>query len=92
MGASIRSLLNQNENERLEIDVQAILLSLVFTSMSSGRDYTFFVKNYKSLTESIATQKEFATIRKEVKSEKNFDQFLSRLEKLVPIFNKVCHE
>jgi F-type H+-transporting ATPase subunit alpha len=92
MGASIRSLLNQVENERLDIEVQAILLSLVFTSMSTGRDYSFFVKNYKNLTEAVTSQKEFASIKKEVKSEKNFDQFLSRLEKLVPTFNKVCHE
>lgn len=92
MGASMRALLNQVETERLDFETQAILLSLVFTSMSSGRDSAFFKKHYTTLCKALETQKEFKELRESVKKEKNFDQFLAILEKQVPIFNKLCRE
>ena len=60
MGASIRVLLNQNEHERLSIETQTILLSLVFTSFSSEKDTSFFIKNYRILSRAITEKKEFA--------------------------------
>lgn len=92
MGASLRALLNQNEKENLDIETQTILLSLVFTSLSSGKETSFFVKNQSALSKAIAEKKEFKELRESVKSEKSFDQFLGSIEKLVPQFTKVCQK
>jgi F-type H+-transporting ATPase subunit alpha len=92
MGDSVRELLNQNEQENLDIETQTILLSLVFTSISTGRDTLFFKKNYKILVSAISKNKEFAQLRKRVHTEKNFDDFLVILEKKVPSFIKLCRE
>jgi len=90
MGASMRVLLNQNEKERLSIETQTILLSLVFTSFSSGKDTAFFSKHHKVLSRAITENKEFAALRKSVRTEKSFDQFLGVMEKQLQNFNKVC--
>lgn len=92
MGASMRALLNQNEEEYLDIETQTILLSLVFTSLSSRKETSFFVKNKAVLRQAIAEKKEFTQLRKSVQSEKSFDQFLGAMEKLVPQFTKICQE
>lgn len=90
MGASMRVLLNQNEHERLPVETQTILLSLVFTSFSSEKDTAFFSKNYKVLSQAITEKKEFATLRQSVHTEKSFDQFLGAMEKQLPNFKKAC--
>jgi len=90
MGASMRVLLNQNENESLPIETQTILLSLVFTSFSSEKDAAFFSKNHAVLSRAITENKEFVALRKSVRTEKSFDQFLGSMEKQLPYFKKVC--
>jgi len=90
MGASMRVLLNQNENESLSIETQTILLSLVFTSFSSEKDAAFFSKNHAVLSRAITENKEFVALRKSVRTEKSFDHFLGSMEKQLPYFKKVC--
>jgi F-type H+/Na+-transporting ATPase subunit alpha len=90
MGASLRALLNQSETERLSIEVQAILLSLVFTSLSTDNDATFFVKNYQDLSKFIASDKSLAPLRKRVHTEESFDSFLAAVEKQSASFTKIC--
>ncbi len=92
MGDSIRELLNQNEQENLDIDTQTILLALVFTSISTGRDMLFFKKNYEILVDAIIKKRNFVNLRKAVYNEKDFDSFLAILEKKVPDFIKICRE
>ncbi len=92
MSASVRALLNQKETECLDVETQAILLSLVFTSMSSKRDAGFFSKNFDTLKKAIETDKKFKELKESVFSEKGFQEYLSILEKRVPELNKLCQE
>lgn len=91
MGASVRLLLNQAEEDRLDMETQTIILSLVFTSLSTGKDTEFFSKNYKVLSDAVKQKKDFAKLRESVFKEKNFDDFLGVMEKNIPKFMKICH-
>ncbi len=92
MGSSIRILLNQNEQDRLDVETQAIVLSLVFTSLSTGKEPVFFEKNYTTLSNAVMNKKEFSTLREQVHKSKSFEQFISTMEKHIPLFSKLCHK
>lgn len=92
MGASLRMLLNQSEEEHLDIETQAVLLSLVFTSFSSDKDATFFSQKYDQLSKGIQKEREFRELRSSVREEKSFDQFLAKVEKHIPSVAKLCHD
>ncbi len=92
MGTIMRSLLNQNENENIDVVTQVILLSLVFTSFSTGKEAPYFKKNYTVLKQAIQEGKELASLRKSVQKEESLDTFLAVLEKKVPEIAKLCRE
>ncbi len=92
MGESVRSFLNQSETDVIDIETQLILLSLVFTSMSTDNDASFFSKNYKNLVNTISKKKEFEKLKEYVHKGKSFDDFLDMMEKNISLFNKVCHK
>jgi F-type H+-transporting ATPase subunit alpha len=92
MGESIRVFLNQSEQDNIDLATQAVLLTLVFTSISSGRDAEFFLKNYDALSEAVQNSNVFSELRKKVFALKSFDEFVAVMEKHVPNFLKVCQD
>lgn len=92
MGATMRMLLNQTEEGYLDVQTQAIILSLVFTSFSSDREVAFFGDNFKRLTDAVKEKKEFVQLRASVLTEKDFETFLGNVEKHVPEFLKICRK
>jgi F-type H+-transporting ATPase subunit alpha len=92
MGNAMRQLLNQEEGENVDIETQTIILSLVFTSMSTGKAVNYFSKNYTALKKALVEKKEFRTLREKVHTEKSFDDFLNTMEKQISEFTKICQE
>ena len=90
MGESVRFILNQDEEEKLSLETQAILLSLVFTTLSTGKDAGFFSKNYEGLRDTITKRKEFEGLRKAVHEKDSLDAFIAEMEKHTQLFKKVC--
>jgi F-type H+-transporting ATPase subunit alpha len=92
MGAIIKMLLNQDEHERLDIETQTILLSLVFTTFSSGKDAAFFREHAPRIRAAIAEESALADLRSRVRSEKSLDTFLRQVEKQTPFFTQICQK
>lgn len=91
MGKSIKVLLNQSEKDNVDTKTQAVLLSLVFTSMSSNREPHFFSDNYEIFINAIEKRKAFSVLRKKVDELESLDTFIATVEKHVPALTKICH-
>jgi len=91
MGRIFRFLLDQDEELHVSVEVQAVLLTLVLTSFTSGKDVSFFRKNIASISE-IAHSDELATVRDAVHTEQDFNTFLAEMEKQVNKFQKACQQ
>jgi F-type H+/Na+-transporting ATPase subunit alpha len=92
MGSIMRLLMNQEEDNRLPADVQSVLLALVFTSFSTGKDAPFFSKFRHNIIEHITSDACVAT-RGMVTTEKDLGTFLSAVEHdVVPHLTATCHE
>jgi F-type H+-transporting ATPase subunit alpha len=90
-GKIVRAILNQKENENLSVEAQCIILALVFSNFSEGKETLFFKKNYEILCDTAQNSPEILTIRKSVKKEKeDFQSFLNKIQDKVSIFEKAC--
>ncbi len=91
MGSVLRLLMNQNEGERLPVDVQVVLLALVFTSFSTGKDATFFSKNLHPILEYVRSDA-CVSVRDLVSKERDLNKFLAKVEhEVVPPLQSLCH-
>jgi F0F1-type ATP synthase alpha subunit len=91
MGRILRFMLNQNEVQHMPVDVQAVLLSLVLTSFTNGKNVTFIRKNYEKINE-VVTSEAFADVRSAVFKEVEFDTFIATVEKHVKYIDEVCQQ
>jgi F-type H+-transporting ATPase subunit alpha len=90
MGHSVRKLLDQDEALRLPVDVQAVLVGLVFTTFIEGKDENFIDANIRPLTELILHSPACEALRTAVVEAKKLEDFLQMLEKEKEMFLKVC--
>jgi len=87
---AVRALLDQDENEHIPPDAQAIVLALPFTSFSSSKDPTFFLRNRAALRQ-VACGPDCAGLREMVRTESEFERFLHHVEEHAHVFIAVCH-
>lgn len=91
MGSITRFLLNQNTDDRIPLEVQAVLLSLILTTFSDGKTLDFFRTNRKALIDTIGSDV-CADVRRQVTTATDFAAFLKLVEGMAPTFEKACHK
>jgi len=89
-GKIVHFLLDQDENERISPEAQVILLSLPLSSISTDKEVSFFRKNWHVLVDAAENHKALENLRTAVFSEIGHTDFLSLVEKQVPLFYKLC--
>lgn len=89
MAQAVRTLLDQEESERMDPESQAVVLALPFTSFSSDKDPAFFLRNRGVLRE-VARGPECSGLRDLVQTEKQFERFLHQVEEHSHVFAAVC--
>ncbi len=89
-GAMVREITSQRPYDHIPIEVQSILLSLVFTSIFEGRDEVFVRRSKTALIEGIYKEQALQGIRELTKTDTPFDAFKERLEEEKAVFEKIC--
>ena len=92
-GQSVRVLLDQEPVIALSIEVQIVLLTLVFTTMFDGKDVAFVSHNRDRLVAAISNSKdtELESVASSARRGNiSFEQFQKKLEGVVPHLQTLC--
>ncbi len=90
-GASMRIFLDQEPSVALELEVQVVLVALIFSSLFDGKDATFAKNNRDTLIAAIATDAACASVKSSVsRGNISLEQFQKNLEALVPHLESLC--
>lgn len=92
-GELLNVFLRQEPMTSISYEAQIILPSLVFTSLFNGKDAPFAERNREALEGVIQNNKSLQPIVTSIKRGTiSFDQFLKKLEGVVPYFEAVCQQ
>lgn len=91
-GAIAEALLRQDPYRPVEAGTQVLLLALLFTSFFDGKDEQFARRNKAVMLETLGWHKAFAQIRQTALKKVVYDDFMSELEALLPVVQKVCQQ
>lgn len=92
-GESIRIFLDQEPTVVLELEVQVVLLTLVFSTMFDGKDGTFARLNRDVLIAAIASDVACKSVRSSVsRGNISLEQFQKNVEDVVPHLQSLCRQ
>ncbi len=92
-GKSVQVLLDQEPKVVLSIEVQVVLLTLVFTTMFDGKDVSFVLHNRDRLIAAISNSSDTeleSVVSSARRGNISFDQFQKKLEIAVPHLQTLC--
>ncbi len=92
-GQSVRVLLDQDPMISLSVEVQIVLLTLVFTTLFNGKDVAFVSANRGRLIAAIsnASSTELESVVASARRGNiSFEQFQKKLESIVPYLQTLC--
>ncbi len=92
MGAILRKLLSQRATVYHPPYAQAIILALVLTTFSSGKDASFFAIHSEALFAAASTAPELEDLRALVQSGKSLTAFTAAVEQHSSFFDSVCRQ
>lgn len=87
IGMSIEEFLTQEEGEILEVELQAFILALVYTSFINGKDRLFIRRNRKKVIFGLTHDSEISSKLKEMAKMESIDEYIKGAEKFVPKIN-----
>ncbi len=90
-GESMRVFLDQDPTVTISLQVQIVLLALIFTKLFNGKDANFARKNREVLIKTLATDTELEPIMTSaLRGTISLEQFLRKLEGAVPHLQTIC--
>lgn len=92
-GESMRIFLNQEPTAVLSLEVQVVLLTLVFSTMFDGKDAAFAKLNRDVLITAIANDAACEAVRSSVsRGNISLEQFKKKVESIVPHLQSLCRQ
>ena len=92
-GESMRVLLDQEPMIALSVEVQIVLLTLVFTTLFDGKDSAFVSSNRDRIVTAISNSNNMAlslVVTSARRGNISFEQFQKKLENIVPYLQTLC--
>ncbi len=92
-GQAMRILLDQEPTTALSVEVQIVLLTLVFTTLFDGTDVIFILHNRERLIAAISNSSDTeleSVVTSARRGNISFEQFQKKLESLVPYLQTLC--
>jgi F-type H+-transporting ATPase subunit alpha len=90
-GDIVEELLKQEIFELgIQPNIQVVLLSLIFTSFTSGKDKEFVEKNKKKIIKTISESPEMEDVRELAKTDTQVKEFIDFLETKIGLLEKIC--
>lgn len=89
-GAMLRTLLRQDEGERLDWRLQVTLLALPFTTFAQGKDASFFETFRAQIMHALEQEKSCTAVVRMVETAPDLGTFLEALEGVVSHITEVC--
>ena len=92
-GEFMQVFLRQEPLDSVPLEVQIILLSLVFTALFNNRDIAFAERNYDALVKVTGTSKAIQPVVESARRGTiSLDQFFKKVESVLPYFEAVCQQ
>ena len=90
-GESLQVFLDQESTAARSLEVQVILLALVFTKLGEGTDADYVKRNREVLASAISSDPELEPLRASVRrGTVSLEQFLRKVESAVPRLQSLC--
>lgn len=90
-GAHVRAVLKQETFTPVSLEIQAILLGLVFTPMFVDKEPIFIEKNRQNIFKVVSEHDRFADLRKTArKGSLSLSEFIKRISKEISIVEAAC--